>query len=108
VAATRVLIDHGEIRRWAEERRARPACVRARRARNDIGQLTLDLPGFTDEESLQTLSWDEWFSQFDRSSLALMVQDETGGKRKSQFNKLVSRDSVQARSHGHTGAAAKE
>jgi hypothetical protein len=113
MAATKVMIDHGEIRRWTEERRGRAASVRktgGRGGQNDIGMLTLDMPGFAGEESLRALSWEEWFRQFDRNNLALVVQDEAASGQKSNFNKLVSRDSVEVRSarrHRNAGRATR-
>ena len=110
MAAGRPLIDHDEIRRWAEERSARPACVKGtggRRGRTDIGMIRLDLPGFAGEESLQPISWQAWLRQFDENNLALMVQDETAGGQKSNFNKLVSRDTVQGRPPARARAAGR-
>jgi len=58
--------------------------------------IRLDFPGFTGGESLQPISWDEWFKAFDQNGLALVVQDETADGKQSNFNKLVSRDTVHA------------
>lgn len=97
--SARPLIDHDEIRRWAEERGAQPASVRGTgRRRGDIGMIRLDFPGFSGEKSLEHISWDEWFKAFDENNLALMVQEQTAGGRKSNFNKIVSRETVEARS----------
>src|SRR5699024_2712383 len=82
------LTDHDEIRQWAEERGGTPACVRGTGNRGDIGMLRLDFPGFTGAQSLQPISWDDWFEKFDERGLALIVQDKTGRGQKSNFNKL--------------------
>ena len=95
-AQVRVLIDHDEIRRWAEERGARPARVKGTGGRNDPGLLRLDFPGFTGEDTLETISWDEWFRGFDENNLALIVEDRTATGQRSNFNKLVRRDAVVA------------
>ncbi len=89
-----VLTDHDEIRRWAEERGARPACVRGTGGEGDIGMLRLHFPGYTGEESLQPISWDDWFRKFEERQLALVYQDETGKGVKSNFNKIVSRETA--------------
>lgn len=86
------LTDHEEIRRWAEDRGAHPACVRGTGGNNDIGMIRLDFPGYSGEESLEQISWDDWFEKFDERNLALIVQDKTSGGQKSNFNKLVSRE----------------
>lgn len=93
-ASARPLTNHDEIQRWAEERDAHPACVRGTGNRGDIGMIRLDFPGYTGAESLQPISWDEWFEKFDQNDLALMVQEKTARGQKSNFNKLVSRQSV--------------
>jgi ferritin-like metal-binding protein YciE len=93
-AEARPLIDHEEIRRWAEERGGRPACVKGTGGRGDIGMIRIDFPGYTGEESLQPISWDDWFRKFDERGLALLVQDTTARGQKSNFNKLVKRETV--------------
>jgi len=85
--------DHEEIRRWAEDRGAKPSCVRGTGSRNDIGMLRLDFPGYTGEDKLEAVSWDDWFEKFDERKLALVYQETTADGEKSNFNKLVSRDS---------------
>lgn len=89
-----VTTDHDEIRRWAQERGGRPARVRGTGSSNDPGLLRIDFPGYAGEESLDEISWDEFFEKFDRNNLALVIQESTAGGEKSNFNKLVSRDSV--------------
>ena len=89
------LTDHEEIRRWAEERGGTPSCVRGTGDPGDIGMLRLDFPGFSGGDSLQPISWDDWFEKFDERNLALIVQDKTGRGQKSNFNKLISRESAE-------------
>jgi hypothetical protein len=96
MASSHALTDHEQIRRWAEARKAKPACVKGTGGKNDPGMIRLDFPGFTGGESLQPISWDEWFKAFDENGLALLVQDETADGKQSNFNKLVSRDTVHA------------
>jgi ferritin-like metal-binding protein YciE len=86
------LTDREEIRQWAEERGGTPACVRGTGGKGDIGMLRIDFPGYTGEQSLEPISWDDWFEKFDERNLALIVQDKTGGGQKSNFNKLISRE----------------
>jgi hypothetical protein len=93
-ASSRPLTDHNEIRRWAEDRGAHPACVRGTGDNNDIGMIRLDFPGYSGEGKLEEISWDEWFDKFDESGLALLVQNKTARGQKSNFNKLVSRETA--------------
>jgi len=87
--------DHNQIRKWAESRGAKPSCVRGTGGKNDVGMLRLDFPGYTGEDELQPISWDDWFDKFEERKLALVYQEETAGGEKSNFNKLVSRENVE-------------
>lgn len=98
--ASKVTTDHDEIRRWAEERGARPAAVKRTKRGGEVGIIRLDFPGFTGEQSLQEISWDEWLQNFDKNNLALVYQDRTAAGRKSNFNKLVARETVAERGRG--------
>jgi ferritin-like metal-binding protein YciE len=92
-SAGSVTTDHEEIRQWAEERGAKPACVRGTGAKGDIGMIRLDFPGYSGGESLQSISWDDWFEKFDDQNLALLHRGDN-------FNKLISRE-------GSSGGAKK-
>jgi len=95
MATSHPLTDHDEIRRWAEERDAKPSCVKGTGGKNDTGMIRLDFPGYSGEQSLQQISWDEWFEKFDENDLALIVQEETASGETSNFNKLVKRSNLQ-------------
>jgi hypothetical protein len=97
MATAEPIIDHGQIRKWAERRGAKPACVRGTGGTADPGMIRLDFPGFSGGDSLQEISWDEWFKAFDENNLALLVQEKTKDGEQSNFNKLVSRETVDAR-----------
>jgi hypothetical protein len=93
-AGSHVLTDREEIRQWAEERGAHPSCVRGTGNKGDIGLLRLDFPGYTGEDKLEEISWDEFFEKFEERKLALLVQDKTARGQKSNFNKLVSQEAA--------------
>jgi hypothetical protein len=97
MATAHPLTDHDEIRRWAEARKAKPACVRRTGGKGDVGMIRLDFPGYSGEESLEPISWEDWFKKFDESDLALLVQEETASGERSNFNKLVKRETAEAR-----------
>jgi hypothetical protein len=81
-SATRTT-DHHEIRRWAEANNGAPARVRNTGGDKDPGILRLDFD--EQDESLERISWDEWFDWFEKNDLALLHSPD------SRFNKLVSR-----------------
>lgn len=100
--------DHEEIRRWAEERGGKPAHVKNTGSAEDIGILRIDFPGYSGEGSLEPISWDDFFRKFDERGLALVYQEETAGGQKSNFNKLVSAETVEEGAgaggrHGRSG-----
>jgi alkylation response protein AidB-like acyl-CoA dehydrogenase len=105
-----VLTNHDEIRQWAEERNAQPASVRGtgnNTGPSEIGMIRLDFPGYSGEQSLEPIEWEEWFEVFDDRGLALLVQDETSGGQRSNFNKLVSRETATASSSSSSSSRKK-
>jgi hypothetical protein len=88
--------DHDEVRRWVEERGGCPAHVRDTGSEGDPGVLRIDYPGFSGQDTLEPISWDEFFDAFEANGLAFVYQDEKKDGEPSTFSKLVSRDSVSA------------
>jgi hypothetical protein len=93
---SKVTTDHDEIRRWVEERSGHPARVKG----TDL--LRIDYPGFSGEETLEPISWDEFFRVFDENRLAFLYQDKTKDGEISRFSKIIDRDSA-AESKGSGG-----
>ena len=87
--------NHQEIRNWVEERGGRPARVKGTERRNSVGLLRIDYPGFTGEDTLEEITWDEFFEAFDDEGLAFLYQEETKDGKPSRFSKLISRDSAE-------------
>lgn len=85
--------DHETIRKWAEERGGKPAHVKRTGNKNDTGIIRIDFPGYSGGDSLEEISWEEFFEKFEASNLALVYQEETAEGERSNFNKLVSRES---------------
>ena len=83
--------NHNEIRKWVEERGGHPARVKGTEDRSGGGLLRIDFPGYSGEQSLEQISWEEFFKEFENSSLAFLHQDKTEDGKESRFSKLVSR-----------------
>ncbi|HZQ60646.1 MAG TPA: helix-hairpin-helix domain-containing protein [Casimicrobiaceae bacterium] len=81
-------IDHDEIRRWVDARGGKPAHVKRTSEGKDPGVLRIDYPGYAGEDTLEAISWDEWFDWFEKNNLAFLYQDE----KNSRFSKLVRRN----------------
>ena len=88
---TNTTTDQEEIRRWVESHDGEPASVRGTEGDDVAGVLRIDFPGGTGEDQLAHISWDEWFSKFEDSGLALLYQEEKASGDDSTFFKLVSR-----------------
>jgi hypothetical protein len=86
---SKTTIEHDEIRRWVSERGGYPARVKGTNEKG--GVLRIDYPGYSGEETLQTITWTEFFKGFDENQLAFVYEDETKSGEQSRFSKLVSR-----------------
>jgi len=82
--------DHDVIRRWAEERGAKPATVKGTERTDPSGVLRLQFPGYGGER-LQEISWEEFFSKFDDKELEFLYQDDRSSGETSHFFRLVKR-----------------
>ena len=95
MAAAKATTDHDVIRKWAEKHGGRPAHVKSVAKKGETGILRIDFPQPPDDDdradsNLEEISWDEWFEKFDEEKLAFLYQEN------SNFNKLVSRENVEA------------
>ena len=91
--------DHETIRQWVEQRGGKPARVKGTGSASpdeDPGMLRIDMPGYSGGESLEPISWDQFFKAFEQNRLALVYQETTDEGEHSNFNKLVSRDRAAA------------
>lgn len=83
--------DHETIRAWVEKRGGVPSMVKGTATKKDGGGiLRIDFPGYSGEDSLQEISWDEFFQKFDESKLEFLYQEKTADGKESRFNKFVS------------------
>lgn len=83
--------DHDEIKNWVESHGGKPATVRSTKDGDDAGVLRIDFPGGAGTDSLEHVSWDEWFAKFDEAGLAFLYQQQKASGEDSTFFKLVSR-----------------
>jgi hypothetical protein len=91
--------DHDVIRRWTEERGAKPARLQGTGGKGDIGIIRFEFPGDPGarDEKLEEISWDDWFRKFDENGLFVYEETIASGQ-KSNFNKLVKRETAKAQS----------
>jgi len=89
---SKVTTNHDEIRQWVEERGGHPARVIDTESKNSPGLLRIDYPGYSGENRLEAISWDEFFMGFDENNLAFLYQEKTKDGKESRFSKLIERD----------------
>src|SRR3954470_11536313 len=76
MSAAQRTTDHQAIRKWIEKRGGRPARGKetAHTKKGSAGILRGDFA--EPDESLEHISWDEFFGTFDKQKLAFLYQDE--------------------------------
>lgn len=53
--------------------------------------LRIDFPGGAGEESLEQISWEDWFEKFEKNKLAFLYQTEKANGEPSTFFKVINR-----------------
>jgi hypothetical protein len=95
MSETKQTTDHQKIRSWVEERGGKPAAVKGTGSGDDPGILRIDFPGYTGEESLRQISWQQFFDKFEKERLAFLFQEETKNGHDSRFSKLTNREQAE-------------
>jgi hypothetical protein len=70
------------------------AALASKMARACFGSISRGTPA---KKHWSRSAGDEWFRVFDKKNLALLVQEKTEDGKRSNFNKLVSRETIEAR-----------
>lgn len=86
-----VTANHDVIRQWAEERGATPATVPGTEHDGHLGVLRFDFPGYGGD-TLEHVSWDEWFRAFDERNLNFLYQEKMSDGSMSNFFRLENPD----------------
>jgi hypothetical protein len=99
MTSSKTTTNHDEIRKWAEARGGKPATVKSTQSKDEASVLRIDFPGYSGSDSLQEISWEEFFKKFDEKQLAFLYQEKTSSGDESRFFKLVSRETATNKSH---------
>lgn len=87
--------EHDVIRQWVNSRGGWPSKVKGisdRAAESGIdGILRIDFPGYTGKDTLERISWDEFFQIFEEKQLALLFQEKLENGEESRFCRIVNR-----------------
>jgi hypothetical protein len=79
--------NHEVIKRWAQERDARPATVPGTEHNGEPGVLRFNFPGYGGDD-LKEIDRDEWFKPFDRRDLVFLFQEKKSDGHQSNFFRL--------------------
>lgn len=90
-AESKTTTDHSTIKEWVESRGGFPATVKSTKEDGEPGILRIDFPGYSGEDSLERIEWDDFFDKFEESDLAFLYQEELKSGEESRFFKFVSR-----------------
>ena len=97
MADAKVTTDHNQIRRWVAERGGWAARVKGTDENGKGGVLRIDYLGFSGEDTLERINWEEFFETFEKNKLAFLYQDKLESGETSRFSKLIDRDSAEAK-----------
>ena len=92
--------NHEQIQKWVEERDGHPARVKGTDEKGGSGVLVIDYPGHSGTETLEAISWEEFFEGFEENELAFLYEDAKEAD-KNRFSKLINRDSQYSRAAGN-------
>jgi len=102
MSETKQTTDHQKIMQWVKERGGKPAAVKGTGKGNDPGILRIDFPGYTGEDTLQEITWEQFFEKFEKERLAFLYQEETQEGNESRFSKLTNREEAQRTNRART------
>jgi hypothetical protein len=77
--------SHDVILQWANDRSAMPATVPDAEADGHFGVLRFDIPSHGTGQSLEHVSWTEWFATFDDRKLVMIFQERLRNGHQSNF-----------------------
>ncbi len=90
MSTSKTTTDLNVIKKWAEQRDGTPTKVKGVGGKDD-GIIRINFPGYSGEDTLEDISWDEWYKIFQDRKLAFLYQDKTADGKESRFFKLVER-----------------
>jgi hypothetical protein len=90
--------DHKQIKQWVEGHGGHPARVKGTDEKGTAGVLVIDYPGYSGKQTLETISWEEFFQGFEENKLTFLYQDETKAGDYRRFSKLINRNSGEEKS----------
>lgn len=91
-ASSKTTTDLKVIQKWAEERGGKPSRVKSTADDEGGGVLRIDFPGYSGKDSLEEISWEDWYETFKDRKLEFLYQEHTAGGKESRFFKLINKE----------------
>lgn len=90
-SSSKTTTDLEVIQKWAEERDGKPSRVKSTADDEGGGLLRIDFPGYSGKDSLEEISWEDWYKTFQDRDLEFLYQDHTAGGKESRFFKIINK-----------------
>ena len=90
-SSSKTTTDLEVIKKWAEEREGKPSRVKSTADDEGGGLLRIDFPGYSGKDSLEEISWEDWYKTFQDRDLEFLYQDQTAGGKESRFFKIINK-----------------
>lgn len=91
MSKSKTTTDLETIRKWADERQGKPVKVKGTESKGSA-LLRIDFPGYSGEDSLEEISWEDWYDIFNKNELEFLYQEETAEGKESRFFKLINKE----------------
>lgn len=84
-SSSKTTTDLKTIQKWAEERDGKPSRVKSTADDDGGGVLRIDFPGYSGKDTLEEMSWEEWFEPSTNVNLLFYTRTIPQGERKAAF-----------------------
>lgn len=91
-SSSKTTTELNEIQQWAEAREGKPSRVKSTADGEGGGVLRIDFPGYSGNDSLEEISWEDWYQTFQDRNLEFLYQEHTAGGKESRFFRLISKE----------------
>ncbi len=90
-SSSKTTTDLKTIQEWDEKRDGKLTTVKSTGDKKGGGVLRkINFPGYSGEDTLEEISWEEWYKTFEDRELSFLYQEETSGGKESRFFKSVN------------------
>lgn len=92
MSESKTTTDLKKIKEWAEARDGKPSRVKGTENKQGEGVLRINFPGYSGEDTLEEISWEDWYDTFKDRDLEFLYQEKTADGKESRFFKLIRKE----------------